>query len=150
MNLLELAERCEQAKASSPELDAQICAAARVVASKDWQWAYNYPDWEGRADGRVYLEKGGPSFSAPSYTSSIDAAMTLVPDGVGDSISEEIKVELWGSHGVYPPHVRASAWVMGARRTYAATMPLALCAAALRRRASDGNPKGGNKVPGEA
>lgn len=44
----------------------------------------------------------------------------------------EWNCELWDSNGIYPEHIRATAWVKGAARCYAATPALALCAAALR------------------
>lgn len=78
MSLIDLAERCERATGADRELDAQIAATLRIC-SKEWKWADGYPAWEGRNDGRVYLENGGPSFSAPAYTASLDAAMSLVP-----------------------------------------------------------------------
>lgn len=69
----------------------------------------------------------------PAYTASLDAAMSLVPEGVnsGDTIWN---VEGWSSNGVHAPHVRATAWVVGAPRVYAATPAIALCAAALKSR----------------
>lgn len=76
--LLALALRVEQATGLDRESDALVAACLRV--GTEHAWSANYPTWEGRADGRVYLEKGGPSFAAPSYTASLDAAMTLMPD----------------------------------------------------------------------
>jgi hypothetical protein len=73
--LLALAERCENTTFPDRELDAAIAAAVRIGTEHVWAW--NYPAWEGRADGRVYLEKGGPSFTAPNFTLSVDAASTL-------------------------------------------------------------------------
>ena len=64
----------------------------------------------------------------PRYTASIDAALTLRPEGALYAI------ENYDSHGVYPEHVRASAWVQGAARAFAATPALAICTAALKAR----------------
>jgi hypothetical protein len=62
----------------------------------------------------------------------LDAAMMLVPDGAHQIVGGvRFSVECWAERGscVHPPHVRATAWVPGAERTYAATPALALCAA---------------------
>lgn len=61
-------------------------------------------------------------------TASIDAALTLRPD------SALYAIETYDSNGVYPEHVRASAWVQGAARAFAATPALAICIAALKAR----------------
>lgn len=74
---------------------------------------------------------------AREYTRSLDAAMTLVPEG-RNAGGELFKVEAWDGNGVHAPNVRASAWVPGAARVYAATPALALTAAALRSRAAMG------------
>lgn len=90
-------------------------------------------------DRDVYDPAGDRRSGIPAYTSSLDAALTLVPE-VNPEIEygERVKIDVWDSNGVYPAHVRASAWVIGARRCYAATPALALCAAALRSRAASG------------
>lgn len=77
--LAELAMRVEGLTGADREVDAEIAAALRI--GTEHAWALNYPAWVGRGDGRVYLEEGGPSFAAPTYTASIDSAMTLVPEG---------------------------------------------------------------------
>ncbi len=69
-----------------------------------------------------------PDYVPTRYTASIDAALTLVPDGALWS------AETWDTNGIYPKHVRASVWVQGAPRCYAATPALALAAAALKAR----------------
>lgn len=74
--LLALADRVEKLIGPDREVDAEIAACLRI--GTEHKWAFNYPEWEGRADGRVYLEKGGPSFAACAYTASLDAAMTLL------------------------------------------------------------------------
>ena len=65
----------------------------------------------------------------------LDAAMMLVPEGAHQIVGGvRFSVECWAERGsyVHPPHVRATAWVPGAERTYAATPALALCAAIAR------------------
>lgn len=106
--LLALAERCEKAEGPDRELDEAIMDARE-------QWSGDY----------IWLD----------YTRSLDAAMTLVPENA-DAAGERYRLEGYNSPGVLAPHVRASAWVAGAARCYAATPALALCAAALRARAA--------------
>lgn len=77
--ILGLALRVEALEGADREVDAQVAAALRVGTLHFWAW--NFHAWQGRSDGRVYLEEGGPSFAAPHYTSSIDAALTLVERG---------------------------------------------------------------------
>lgn len=77
--LLALAERVEGLSNPDREVDAEVAAALRT--GTEHRWADNFPEWEGRSDGRVYLETGGPSFPAPAFTGSLDAAKTLVPKG---------------------------------------------------------------------
>lgn len=117
--LLALAERCEAGTADR-DLDALIAPiqGLRVVD-------------EGHPLGRCCYDQHGVLVILPRFTASLDAAMTLVPERA-DSGGERYRLEQWNANGVHAPHVRASAWVAGARRVYAATPALALCAAALR------------------
>jgi len=71
-------------------------------------------------------DAGRTTYPTPRYTASIDAAMTLVPEG------SEWNIEKWAKNGVYTKHAKASAWVPGAERAYAVTPAIALCIAALR------------------
>jgi hypothetical protein len=62
-----------------------------------------------------------PTQPLPMFTASLDAAVTLVPEGCGWMVmSSAAKVGVWPSHG--------------------ATPALALCAAALRARAAMAQP----------
>jgi hypothetical protein len=100
MTLLELAERCE--KATGPDFDLSFAI---------WQAA---------------IEPIAPSSRQPDYTASLDAAMTLVPEG-----AELVTLVLINSAGRMP-----SAGIDGGEHiSHAATPALALCAAALRARA---------------
>jgi hypothetical protein len=110
--LLELAERCEQATGPSFALDAAIWCAINDV-----------PFIERRVRD---FERG----QTPRYTASLDAAMTLAPDGADYAI-ERVNGEHWASFdadGERMPPVRG------------ATRELATCAAALRARASQDRP----------
>jgi hypothetical protein len=117
--LRELAERCEKATRPDRELDEAIALA--LGRRPDFA-----ADWGARGHERTTYEQ---------FTVSLDAAMTLIPDDA-DASGERFKVEGWNDNGVYPDHVKASAWVAGAQRVYAATPALALCAAALRARSA--------------
>jgi hypothetical protein len=104
-NLEELADRCEMAKEADRGTDAEIY-------------------WLIETGINVYRPE------APQYTSSIDAAMTLVPEG-----------HKWKlGYGRYVPHVAEVVDYVSHTGTYVAECDgnhaLALCAAALRARAS--------------
>lgn len=131
---LELAERCEAATGPDRELDAMIAVAT------DWRW----DDWEeGESTARGQAEKHGLDWLVgrakdgmasmwrhmPRYTASLDAAVTLVPDGWEYTAKQE-----------GPRHI----WAMHKRRVEvanAATPALALCGAALRARAAQEPPQ---------
>ena len=122
-DLLKLAARCEAATGPDREIDAAIAATARH--GTEHTWAYGYPAWLAASDGRVHLAKNGPSFAAPAYTASLDAAMTLRPKGWDWQYSSATGT--------------ARVW-LGDGRVHnstgnAATPELALCAAALRAKA---------------
>lgn len=113
-DLLALAERCEQATGPDRELDARIEAALAEA------------DFDALANDGVHVR----DWNAPAYTASIDAAMSLVPEG------REWRVR-WCE---LPDGTWASIARIGENgcglNTSAATPALALCAAALRARAT--------------
>jgi hypothetical protein len=77
--IIALAERVERLDGADREVDALVSATVRI--GTDHEWANkNYPAWVAAKDGRVHLERNGPSFEAPRYTASLDVAMGLVPD----------------------------------------------------------------------
>jgi hypothetical protein len=111
-DLLKLAERCEQA--SGPDLDLSHDIARALV--------------------------GHSGYKYQPYTASLDAAMTLVPEGwQGDRLSWwagcEASCVLIETHLVGDEWVREAGW-LGRVEGEAATPALALCAAALRARAA--------------
>jgi hypothetical protein len=120
--LLELAERCEQAAGPERELDNAIWAAA--VA--------NPPCPDHTKLGKLECSR---------FTASLDAAMTLVPEG------KRLKVETAasGANAVIWQYGPTVVWDADAR-----TPALALCAAALRARAAscDRNPTGQDREAG--
>jgi len=129
--LLAMAERCEKAEGADREID-EIIAAALSDAVREVQ-----------SDGRsaYYHRSGSPwmcvAVPNPGYTASLDAAMTLVPEGwrlanlaewIGWIMREKgaWRVALTG---LTPSRSRIEV-------EHAATPALALCAAALRARAA--------------
>jgi len=118
-DLLELAERCEQATRPDARIDDDI---ARLLGDEDFA-------------------RGWPS---AAYTASLDAAMTLVPEGwrVGQ-LEENWRSGRWHCHVTQRPSAKLIA-AFDAGKTIgceseeaeAATPALALTAAALRARAA--------------
>lgn len=133
--IVRLAEMVEQATGPDRDLDAEI-AVAVLGGHIDWRQSVgtmeSYPVRQFASSAHVAGHGCDPVLT---YTASLDAAMTLVPNGV-DASSERFRLEEYTTNGVLAEHVRASAWVPGAKRAFAATPALALTAAALRARAA--------------
>lgn len=112
--LLELAARVEAATGSDRELDAAIATGI----GKKARVKYGHPALGNEYSAPAYFER---------YTASIDSAMSLVPEGWeysflnGNGYDEAALT----SHGI-----ERTAWSSGN------SLPLAICAAALRARAS--------------
>ena len=118
MTYEELAERCEQATGPDRELDCLIVetfgwkriAKGRLFFREIW--------WE-RGNDRLWLPQ------IPKLTVSLDAAMTLVPEGWErfdvDATAPELGID-WTLHGPMKDEAKGTA----------DTPALALCAAALR------------------
>lgn len=118
MTLLDLAARCEAAEGPDRELDCLI----RETLDPRWK-----PEWRvlyyGKPTGEHVDRDDGDRFVAsPNYTASIDAAMKLVPEGW------EWELENTGSD-TFGPFVAKFGQL---RDVEAKTLPLAICAAALR------------------
>lgn len=122
-----LAERCEKEK-SSRHLD---CALYRATVID--QWEIDTFDANYRSDlTTIQLNnlldmdsRGDRMFHVPCFTRSLDAAITLVPEGV-----------IWDVTST------GQAWVMDDNEqeiSKAKTPALALCAAALKARAAGGD-----------
>lgn len=114
-DLLKLAERCEQATGPDRELDYAIADAALGSIKPPFR--------------RGYCER---------YTASLDAAMTLVPEETRWPWNVTIATA-YRSVSVIPNHgdsYGVNDPFCGHSRGKAATVPLAICAAALRARAS--------------
>jgi hypothetical protein len=133
--LIALAERCEAATGPDWKLDG-------LIADELSDWENLGGHWE---QHKVSGERRRTSYPpAPLYTASIDAAMTLVPEGwaVGSlewwpmrSRGAGITLLETGSIGGADWHGYDALFHADARAR-AATPALALCAAALRARAA--------------
>jgi hypothetical protein len=127
-NILSLADRCEAGTGGGRELDAQIAVAvsddagAWVVEPSPASLFSHQPGWFSTSDNR--------SHKAPSYTASLDAAMSLVPSGIVWNMGNDVRcwAHVWRDKNLYdgvPWDARAS------------TPARALTAAALRAIAKD-------------
>ena len=120
--LLALADRCEQAAGPDRELDQDITKLlvpnnARHIYRSRRGWSFFVSD---SGKGIEWLEN-------QPYTASLDAAVTLVPEGCGYDFGKNLLGYAWGGITM-PDHNEVE--------TSAATLALALCAAALRARAA--------------
>jgi hypothetical protein len=147
--LLELAERCEQATGPDRELDAAIFNAASEEMERWNRRAIRLPLSKFRSrfdDGwvSVYAGKGEDDPYAEDlrpYTASLDAAMTLVPEGWRFAGSESM------SGGFYAHLITRELVADGAKahaEAHADTLALAISAAALKARNAqvDRSPEG--------
>ena len=110
-DLLKLAERCEGAEGPDRELDLEIARMMGVTVMR-----------------RNYQDTANEEYTHWHYTASVDAALTLVPEGmlVALEIGESTRAAVGND---------VEAGFLG----YAATAPtpaLALCAASLRARSA--------------
>jgi hypothetical protein len=119
--LLGLAERCEQATGPDhPGLDTDIHEAVGNCVHRETEYYQVQSDTGFTCKA---CRKDTYGFAIPKYTASLDAAMTLVPEGEDWAV---------GSGPLFP----TSARVAGKPAVQAATPALALCAASLRAKAN--------------
>src|SRR3569832_1648284 len=119
--LLELAERCEAATRPDRELDWDIADAMG-------------------SNGSIHKR-----VAAPRYTASLDAAMTLVPEhGAVERSGWHTIGTPWAGFEIWMYREENGTWLHSSSDPItegnAATPALALCAAALRARASQATP----------
>lgn len=121
----DLIKRLEEAREGSRELDAEILCAIDPHASLDG-------DGDDVWYGIGLDEDGGPWPRVHDYTTSIDDALTLVPEGWGYEISalpgEKVLVR------PVKPCPDGSIETMSRWHSHATSAALALCAAALKAR----------------
>jgi hypothetical protein len=127
--LLELAAKCEAATGPDAAIDREIWLKA--VADKEQRFLVEVGR-DAHGDKEANFRTDWMADGA-RYTASLDAAMTLVPEGVSFALGKGIVTELGDSATDYAwcgskadPHSGPYCW--------AATPALALCAAALRAR----------------
>ncbi len=124
VDLIELAERCERAEGPDYQLDGDIARAMgwsyrQREGFSHWQW-YS----QGKTDAP--LSEGEIRVCPPAYTTSIDAALSLVPEGWCFEVTNfDTFATVFAGLGSAP---KASAG--------GDTPALALCAAALKARAA--------------
>lgn len=151
----DLIKRLEEATGPSRELDAEIWLAVEPGATRD-QWSYTH-----EATGRVcHVDETRDAARrlvlVPSYTSSLDAALTLVPEGFGWNCGMPLPkymARFWASvfrektaeerqsgnihAGSFYQHGPDRGTALKADE-YSATPALALCIASLRARSTTG------------
>jgi hypothetical protein len=133
-DLQSLLSRLETATEGSRELDAEIDAALRIGKPGLPDWARtNFPTWRARPDGRVECAHGDGTGSlhweSQPFTRSVDAALSLVPEG--------LMVSMTIGHGQAVANVKTGSILNPETREwpgYAKTPALALVVAALRAR----------------
>ena len=121
-----LIEKLEKATGPSQELDAEIAIAVGVAppSGEGGWWRCKKPNWQWK---HAAHEPTTPPWEPARYTSSIDAALTLVPEGLDEEMKRARHRKGWRVNLWEPSRVGQSA--------DAQTLPLALCIAALKARA---------------
>ena len=127
-DLLQLAERVEQASGPNRALDAAIHVALFIPSERAGR--IDVDELRGVVGWHPIDGPYQSAVDAKRFTSSIDAAMTLVPEGWERIQQEQARV----SDGSVRCWATVDNWPASPRRC--ATPALALCAAALRARAA--------------
>lgn len=142
MTIRELIERLEKATGPDRALDAEIAVALRIApdAASSWFEA-GFPSWRAGENGQVYVvhdtgETGAWGY-ARLFTASIDAALTLVPEGLSyefrcSSFGECSQAIVWDGRKSPQVSERARVSINGVRPA------IALCIAALKAREARG------------
>lgn len=123
-----LAERVEALTGPCREVDALVTAEVRTALPKGCDWALKFPKWEGWRDGKVRVigningngDYIAAQFTSPTFTASLNAAMTLAGDNFGSLMK-----------GRYPNGKVGFVAVVSGQEATAPTPALAVCAAAL-------------------
>lgn len=121
MTLAELVNRLESESEGNQLLDIAIWDEI-----ENWPKETNLPNWRTAPNGRPVHE----SMFAPAYTTSVDSALTLVPEGASKGLSQMDGRGRWNATvtvGSGPFAHFHNGWANSAA--------LALCIAALRARA---------------
>lgn len=137
-----LIARLERATGPDRELDLAVAVAVNYAGMFNpdygWQWSLWGDEIEGICDGRrVVLD---PAQFCPPFSASIDAALTLVPEGWTWQISNRAPKPLAGRAYIHNGELHFASLYAGRNPKYrgeedtAATPALALCIAALKAR----------------
>lgn len=131
LKLFVLSDRCEAATEPDRELDQQLAKVAGWVEIQ-----HNHPSVQSCVEPNGIRHPHGLVSWAPHYTSSVDAAMLLIPEGFCSICAfnpnlPRHKSRCDISNG--PMDGQSRIWYEGAS---SATPALAMCAAALRARGS--------------
>ena len=128
---MKLSDQVEAATGADRELDARVAVATGWTDSAGKQWGVTAPHWynqDRRCITELVWSYAGQGAYLPAFTASIDAALTLVPEGwqmiYGQDVPERSFRRLSLNKGGFSPYFQG----------LAATPALALCAAALRAR----------------
>ncbi|MDJ0894845.1 MAG: hypothetical protein QNJ92_06855 [Alphaproteobacteria bacterium] len=138
-----LIKRLEKAEGPSLKLNAEIAVACRVLPVSAPKWVdTNFPTWRARKDGRVevvHTDGTGGTFWEPAhYTGSLDAALTLVPEGwMFSELRRNHEYNCWAAKLRYGPRPDIGIALGEHNIGY-----LALCIAALRARLAQIEGKG--------
>lgn len=134
-DLEQLAGRCEKANGPDRKLDMGIFKA--IGAPVPFQFANRLIALEYNDIERAYFARVSDDmqvrYSPPAYTASLDAAMTLVPDDMRDEIEITTLYQV-ARVGINLNHAPDDCPYYGSNQCN--SIPLALCAAALRARAA--------------
>lgn len=121
-----LIEKLAQAEGPSRELDAEIALAQGIVRERDGDCFYGHHYYSVMVLERGYYDHEGNAPELPRYTASIDAALTLVPDGW---LPRHIEWVEWLSRSRVQACLLSAEGVVLARS--ATTPAIAFCIAAL-------------------
>lgn len=135
----ELIERIERAREGSRELDAAIYQIlnSHMLPTPGKIGSFYDPTKAGPIAAAKYHISGGATGVAKFYTTSIDAAMTLLPEGLGNGCFFLQRSRSFGCIADVWTDTEFNRYKKGKGKTPA----LALCAAALRtRETSSGSP----------
>jgi hypothetical protein len=139
--LLALAERCEAATGSDRDLDADIAielfdgGADHLDDPRDVTRARKVIISHGAQPGNFEVVgfSGVSLRTAPTYTASLDAAMTLVPEGLAWTLGQNVHHRHWQvSVNALDEDGAPFSVAHGGDGDVRTTPALALCAAALR------------------
>ncbi len=133
--LMDLAERCEKAQGVDRELDAEIALAVGVVRERDGDCFYGHKNFSVLVLERDYYAHDGNAPELAHLTASLDAALSLVPEGWAWAVYGGAREEIVATAYCVPNGGRLP-WPDWVTDICAATPALALCAAALRALAS--------------